>query len=117
VEGVLLSYRLTPQGSATLLFFGVGMALLTVILVGKSYGALPSGSAEISRKGVWICVASGLLMGIFAPFVTKAMSSGHTLTPYSTAVSLTLGALLCCFVFSPILMRKPLVGPPVSMSG
>ncbi len=93
------------------------MALLAVILVGKSHGALRSGSEAISRKGVWVCVISGLLMGIFAPFVTKAMGSGHTLTPYTTAVFLTLGAFVCCFVFNPILMRKPLVGAPVSFAG
>ncbi len=116
VEGVLLSYLLRPQGNAMILFLGVAMALLAVILVGQSYGALRAGSTTISRKGVGICIVSGLLMGIFAPFVTKAMSSGHTLTPYTTAVLLTLGAFLCCFVFNPILMRKPLVGAPVPLS-
>ncbi len=30
---------------------------------------------------------------------------------------MTLGAFLCCFVFNPILMRKPLIGTPVSMAG
>jgi glucose uptake protein len=117
VEGVLLSYMLKPQGSATLLFLGVTMALLAVVLVGKSYGALRVGKAAVSSKGVWVCIVSGLLMGIFAPFVTRAMSSGHTLTPYTTAVFLTLGAFACCFVFNPILMRKPLVGSPVGISG
>ncbi len=117
VEGVLLSYLLKPQGSALLLFSGVAMALLAVILIGKAYGALRTSEAVVSRKGVRICIVSGLLMGIFAPFVTRAMSSGHTLTPYTTAVFLTLGAFVCCFVFNPILMRKPLVGAPVSISG
>jgi glucose uptake protein len=117
VEGVVLSYLLKPQGSAALLFSGVAMALLAVILIGKSYGALRTGAAAVSRKGVWICIISGLLMGIFAPFVTKAMNSGHTLTPYTTAVFLTLGAFFCCFIFNPILMRRPLVGAPVSISG
>ena len=28
-------------------------------------------------------------MGIFAPFVTRAMTRGATLTPYTTAVALT----------------------------
>lgn len=117
VEGVLLSYLLKPQGSAVLLFAGVGMALVAVILIGKAYGALRTSEASVSRKGVWVCVVSGLLMGIFAPFVTRAMSAGHALTPYTTAVFLTLGAFVCCFVFNPILMRKPLAGAPVSMSG
>lgn len=117
VEGVLLSYMLKPQGSAVLLGMGVAMALLAVILVGKSYAALRPAGAEVSRKGIWVCIISGLLMGIFAPFVTKAMNSGHVLTPYTTAVFLTLGAFVCCFVFNPILMRKPLVGSPVSFAG
>src|SRR5580658_7587502 len=67
VEGVLLSYMLKPQGSAALLFSGVAMALLAVILIGKAYGALRTSEAVVSRKGVRICIVSGLLMGIFAP--------------------------------------------------
>jgi glucose uptake protein len=59
-------------------------------------------------------VISGLLMGIFAPFVTRAMTRGNTLTPYTTAVFLTLGAFLCCFLFNMILMRRPIVGSPLS---
>ena len=60
---------------------------------------------------------SGLLMGTWAPFVTLAMTRGeHTLTPYTTTVFLTLGAFLCCFVFNPILMRKPIIGTPVAGS-
>jgi glucose uptake protein len=61
-----------------------------------------------------VCVVSGLLMGVFAPFVTRAMTHGNTLTPYTTAVFLTLGAFACCFVFNPILMRRPIVGTPVA---
>jgi len=53
-------------------------------------------------------------MGIFAPFVTKAMTQGKALTPYTTAVFLTLGAFICCFCFNTVLMRKPIVGAPVS---
>lgn len=114
VEGVVLSYALQPRGNAVLLGAGVVMALVAVVLVGKAYGALRSGGAALSRRGVVVCIISGLLMGIFAPFVTRAMTRGHTLTPYTTAVFLTLGAFLCCFVFNTILMRRPIVGSPVS---
>jgi glucose uptake protein len=88
------------------------MAVVAVVLVGKAYGALRA--TVVSRRGVMVCVISGLLMGIFAPFATRAMTRGNTLTPYTTAVFLTLGAFLCCFVFNTILMRKPIVGSPVS---
>lgn len=114
VEGVVMSYALQPRGNLAMLSCGVLMALVAVILVGKAYGALRSGESKAPRRGVIVCVISGLLMGIFAPFVTRAMTHGNTLTPYTTAVFLTLGAFLCCFVFNPILMRKPIVGTPVA---
>jgi len=114
VEGVVLSYALQPRGNPVLLGAGVFMAVVAVVLVGKSYGALRSEGSVVSRRGVVVCVISGLLMGIFAPFVTRAMTRGNVLTPYTTAVFLTLGAFLCCFVFNTILMRKPIVGSPVA---
>ena len=112
VEGVVLSYALQPRGNPMLLGTGVFMAVVAVALVGKAYGALRA--TVVSRRGVVVCLISGLLMGIFAPFVTRAMTRGNTLTPYTTAVFLTLGAFLCCFVFNTILMRKPIVGSPVA---
>jgi glucose uptake protein len=90
------------------------MAVVAVILVGKSYGALRTGDSVVSRRGVVVCIISGLLMGIFAPFITRAMTRGATLTPYTTAVFLTFGAFVCCFFFNTILMRKPIVGTPVA---
>jgi glucose uptake protein len=114
VEGVVLSYALQPRGNPVLLGAGVFMAVVAVVLVGKAYGALRTEGSVVSRRGVVVCLISGLLMGIFAPFVTRAMTRGNTLTPYTTAVFLTLGAFLCCFVFNTILMRKPIVGSPVA---
>ncbi len=117
VEGVLLSYIIQPKGSSTLLFAGVATAVVAVILVGMAYGALQGGERKTSRKGIIVCVVSGLLMGTFAPFVTKSMTAEHPLTPYSVAVLFTLGALLCCFFFNIYLMKRPLVGAPVGFSG
>lgn len=116
VEGVVLSYALEPRGNPWLLTAGIGMAVVALMLVGKAYGALRTGAREIPRRGVVVCIVSGLLMGIFAPFVTRAMTRGATLTPYTTAVFLTLGAFLCCFFFNTILMRKPIAGTPVAMA-
>lgn len=112
VEGVVLSYALQPRGNPMLLGAGVFTAVVAVVLVGKAYGALRA--TVVSRRGVAVCVISGLLMGIFAPFVARAMTRGNALTPYTTAVFLTLGAFVCCFVFNTILMRKPIVGSPVA---
>jgi glucose uptake protein len=117
VVGVVMSYAIQPVGDPLLLAVGVALALVAVILVGKAYGRLASDSEGVSKKNLTICVISGLLMGSFAPFVTRALTSGHTLTPYSIAVFFTLGAFLCCFVVNVYFMKKPLVGEPVDFSG
>jgi len=116
VEGVVLSYAIQPKGSAVLLGAGVAMAVIAVILVGKAYGALRNADQGVSRKGVVVCVISGLLMGLFAPFVTRAMTAGIPLTPYTVAVFFTFGAVICCSIFNVILMKKPLVGEPIGFS-
>jgi len=56
-------------------------------------------------------------MGLWPRFVAGAMTSGHTLGPYSIAVFLTLGALLSCLIWNIYFMKKPLVGDPVNFRG
>ena len=113
VEGVVLSYALQPKGDPVLLGLGVALAILAIIADGKAYGSLSAGRTAVSRKSIVVCIVSGLLMGIFAPFVTRALTAGRPLTAYSVAVFFTLGALLCCFVVNVYFMRRPLVGEPV----
>jgi glucose uptake protein len=121
VVGVLMSYAIQPVGDPLMLGVGVALALVAVILVGKAYGRLSSGGEGVSRKGLTICIVSGLLMGSFAPFVTHSLTSGKdlgtALGPYSIAVFFTFGAFLCCFVVNIYFMKKPLVGEPVDFSG
>ena len=117
VVGVILSYALQPKGDALMLAVGVALAILAVILDGKAYGSLPSRGSSVSRKSIVVCLISGVLMGTFAPFVTRALTAGHPLTSYSIAVFFTLGALLCCFVVNVYFMKNPLVGAPVDFSG
>src|SRR6202047_5519047 len=116
VVGVVSSYILQPKGHAGLLAAGVVCALVAVILDGKAYGSLPTANRAISKKSIVTCVVSGILMGVWAPFVTRSMTHGNTLGPYSVAVFLTLGALLSCFVWNIYFMKHPLVGQPVNFS-
>jgi len=117
VVGVVLNYILQPTGSALLLMGGVACALIAVIMDGKAYGNLPRTGKGASRKSIIVCIVSGVLMGLWSPFMTYAMTRGHSLTPYSAATFLTLGALLSCFIWNIYFMKKPLVGEPVSFSG
>jgi glucose uptake protein len=117
VVGVVLSYALQPKGNAGLLAAGVACALIAVILDGKAYGNLAAAGRTVTRKSLITCVVSGVLMGLWAPFMTNAMTRGNTLGPYSAAVFLTLGALLSCFIWNIYFMKRPLVGEPVGFGG
>jgi glucose uptake protein len=117
VVGVMLSYSLQPKGHGGFLAIGVLCAVIAVILDGKAYGTLPAAGRAISRKSLATCVVSGVLMGLWAPFMTHAMTRGNPLGPYSAAIFLTMGALLSCFIWNIYFMKHPLVGAPVGFRG
>jgi glucose uptake protein len=116
VVGTVLSYILQSKGNLLFLGSGVLCALIAVILDGKAFGSLPSGRTA-SRKSIIICIVSGVLMGLWNPFVAYGATRGNALTPYSSVVFLTLGALLSCFIWNLYFMKKPLAGDPVNFSG
>ena len=62
---------------------------------------------RVSQKSIVTCIVSGVLMGLWAPFVTRAMTHGKRLGPYSVAVFLTLGALLSCLIWNIYFMKTP----------
>lgn len=115
VVGVVLNYVQQPKGSLLFLAAGVACALIAVILDGKAFGSLPGGRTA-SRKSIVICIVSGVLMGLWSPIATHGATRGNALTPYSSVVFLTLGALLSCFIWNIYFMKKPLAGEPVSFA-
>src|SRR6266852_75753 len=109
-----------PLAIGIALAVGVVCSLVAVFLDGKAYGSLASTGKQVSKKSIIVCIVSGVLMGLWAPFMARAMThaqNGDPLGPYSGAVFLTLGALLSCFIWNVYFMKKPLVGEPVSFSG
>ncbi|MFY9844914.1 MAG: AcrB/AcrD/AcrF family protein [Terriglobales bacterium] len=117
VVGTVLSYGLQPKGNVMFLGLGVVCALIAVILDGKAYGSLAIAGRSVSKNSIVICVVSGILMGLWNPFVAYGATRGNALSPYSSVVFLTFGALLSCFIWNFYFMKKPLVGEPVSFSG
>jgi glucose uptake protein len=123
VVGVITSYAQQPKGNAVLLAAGVACAVIAVILDGRAYSSLAADSRTTSSKSIVTCVVSGVLMGLWAPFMTRAMPHEvdgvmrGTLGPYAAAIFLTFGALLSCLVWNVYFMRHPLVGAPVKFSG
>ncbi len=116
VVGTVLSYVQQQRGFLPMLAAGVICAVVAVILDGKAYGEINAGKT-VSRKSILTCIVSGVLMGLWAPFSTRALTHGHPLGPYSIAVFLTGGALLSCFLWNIYFMKKPLVGDPVAFRG
>jgi glucose uptake protein len=116
VVGVVLSYIMQPKGNAALLASGVIFAIAAVVMDGKAYAELGASGRAVSKKSIIVCIVSGVLMGLFPPFVTRAMTAGAALGPYSIAVIFTLGALLSCSVINTYFMKRPLVGDSVKFS-
>src|SRR6202161_2454660 len=116
VVGTVLSFVQQQKGNVAMLAAGVLCAVVAVILDGKAYSELGA-NKEASRKSIIVCVVSGVLMGLWAPFSTRALTHGNTLGPYSIAVFLTGGALLSCLWWNVYSMKKPLVGQPVAFNG
>jgi glucose uptake protein len=117
VVGVLLNYAISPKGHPLLLFGGMVLVVLAIVFDAVAYRRRESEQRSISARGVWISIACGLLMGVFYPLVTKAITGPASLGPYSVAFFFAIGTALCAIPVNYLFMKRPLTGaPPVSMS-
>ena len=72
-------------------------------------------------KGILVSVVAGLLMGFFYRFVAASMSTDFInlepgARPYTAIVMFSVGLLVSDFLWNPIVMKRPFVGPPVPFS-
>ena len=112
VLGAAISYVVSPGGNFILLFGGIGLVLAAILCDAAAYRKRdPSGKA-ISTRAVSICAAAGILMGMFYPFVAKAMSGQDGLGPYATAMFFAVGVALCNLPMNFYFSRHPLDGKP-----
>ena len=93
VVGVLLNYAISPRGHPGLLFGGMALVVLAIVLDALAYRRRERERRSISVRGIWISVACGILMGIFYPLVTKAVSGERSLGPYSVTLFFALGVV------------------------
>jgi len=118
VVGVLLNYAVAPKGHPLLLFGGMLLVVLAIIFDALAYHRREAEHRAISSRGIWISIACGILMGLFYPLVTKAVSGPASLGPYAVVFFFALGTGLCAIPVNYLFMKKPLTGTtPVSMSG
>lgn len=116
--GVLLNFLITPKGNPLLLFGGVLLVVLAIVLNAMAYRRRETARRELSSRGIQISIACGILMGVFYPFVAKAIGGEHSLGPYTVAFVFAIGVVLCAIPVNYLFMRRPLTGgAPVGMGG
>jgi glucose uptake protein len=124
VVGVLVNNYSNPVGKPGLLFLGIAFIAVAIVLDALAYRRLPGTGKGGGIKGLVVSVICGILMGTFylsvsasmpKPELFNAMPAGK-LSPYSAVFFFSLGILLSNFIFNPIIMAKPFVGVPVSLS-
>ncbi len=116
VVGSVLNYVVTPAGNPLLLFGGIGMVCVAIVLDALAYRKL-SGNVQVTTKGIVLSLMCGVAMGLFYPFIAKAIKGEGHLGPYTVMFVFAVGILISNFPLNYALMRKPITGaPPVSMS-
>ncbi len=110
VVGVVMNYILAPKGNPLILFVGVLLVIAAIILDAMAYRRREQLAKSVSGRGLILCIVSGVLMGSFYPFITKAVTGPHSLGPYSVAFVMATGILLCAIPLNSYFMRNSLVG-------
>jgi glucose uptake protein len=117
VIGAVSSYLLMPTGNPFLLFVGVALVVVAIVLDALAYRLREREKTVIAWRGVIISLVSGVLMGSFYPFVSRAMAGKDPPGPYATTLFFVLGVTLSAIPVNFGLMRWPLdKAEPVSMA-
>jgi glucose uptake protein len=131
VIGVIVNYIDLPVGNPVLIFGGVALVALAILLNAFAFRrnasskepvfnkGVVSDKEAVSKKGLWLSIISGILMGTFYKYVAASMFTDFNhpepgkLSPYTAVVFFAAGIVLSNFLFNTILMKKPFAGAPV----
>lgn len=115
IVGVILNYILVPAANPVLLSIGVVLVVFAIIVDAMAYRTREQGTAT-PRKGILISLLCGVLMGVFYPFLTRAMQGGHGLGTYTVVPYFAVGVAVCALPLNYWLMRRPFTGEPVAFA-
>ncbi len=118
VVGAISSYMISPKGNPFLLFGGIVLVVAAIVLDAIAYRLRETEHAAMSRRGIVISLIAGLLMGMFYPFVSEAMTGKGAPGPYAALLFFAIGVTVCAVPMNYLLMRFPLDGrEPALMQG
>ena len=80
VIGAVINYIISPKGNPILLFGGIALICVAILLDAMAYRGL-SGGAKATTKGVGLSLACGVAVGLFYPFVAKALTGPESPGP------------------------------------
>ena len=87
------------------------MVAVAIMLDALAYKRRESNNPT-STRGVFLSIVSGVLMGIFYPFVAKSTLGDHALGPYAAGFIFAIGVALCSLPLNSFLMKHSLTGEP-----
>ncbi len=114
VIGAVINYIILPKGNPILLFGGIALICVAIILDAMAYRDL-SGGAKATSKGIGLSLACGIAVGLFYPFVAKALTGPNHLGPYTVYFVFAAGAAVSNFPMNYGMMRRPVSGQPLRM--
>ena len=114
VIGAALNYAVSPAGNPSLLFGGIGLICAAIAANAMAYRGLSKG-ARASTKGIVLSLLCGVVIGLFYPFVAKALTGENHLGPYTVYFVFTLGAVAANVPLNYLFMRRPVSGARLSI--
>jgi glucose uptake protein len=114
VIGSVLNYIITPKGNPLLLFGGILLVCIAIALDALAYRRQTK-DLTVTVKGIVVSVLGGVGVGLFYPFIAKAIKGENHLGPYTVALVFALAALVINFPLNYLLMRRPVSGPQLSV--
>jgi glucose uptake protein len=116
VVGTALTFLVDRKGTPGYIILGVALAVLAIVACATAYKR-QGGGLTVTRKGVVICLVSGILMACWAPLAAASMRGGPGgLSTFGALAVFSVGALVSTIPFNLYFMRRPLSGEPVSLS-
>jgi glucose uptake protein len=123
VIGAAGNYAISPNGNPVMLFGGIALVATAIALDAMAYRLRETGRQVTSRRGILLSLVSGVLMGSFYPFVSKAMTANGLPAegvpgPYATSLFFAIGVAACAVPLNYLWMRRPLDGrEAISLAG
>jgi glucose uptake protein len=114
VIGAVLNYVVSPVGNPLLLFGGILLICAAIVSNAMAYRGLSKGK-KADAKGIVLSLLCGVVIGLFYPFVAKALTGEKHLGPYTVYFVFAIGALVSNFPLNYAFMRRPVNGPRLAI--